>query len=156
MAPEAKDRRGAGPFCTSYGHHLLPAAAVGIYDDGEVAHPDVAYCASCAQAMLATRDYTVTEVLNPFALGTIPCSDCGGSGRLWQDTGRPVHADAAPSPVEADIAELIAAFDDTPPEGLTALFYAHAYWELRFAVDALLADRPRARASGEPDEGDAP
>lgn len=134
--PSAPDRN-AGPLCVSVGHRLLPAAALGIFDDGDQAEPNVPYCAACAQALADSGEYTVTDVLDADALGTEPCPHCHGSGR----TSR---ARAAPPPSQArhdaalEVAELMRSFDEARPEDLTPLFYATAFWELRSAVDALL------------------
>lgn len=131
-------------WCCSLGHEAMPAAALGVYDDGVDATPQTPYCADCAQTLIRAREYTVTRVLNPLALGTSPCPSCGGSGRLATATARPAQVD--PTPAVAEVDDLILAHDDTPPEELTALFYAQAYWELRMAVDGLLAEQTAGRA----------
>jgi len=127
------------PFCTSVGHERLPAAAVGVFDDGDEAYPGVPYCARCAQALIECGEFTVTRVLNASAFGFVACPGCGGTGRLTCAAGEPVPSADAPAARDADeITGLIRAFDDTPPDEMTGVFYAHAYWQLRAAVDALL------------------
>ena len=44
MTPVTEDLQDAELFCTSVGHERLPAAAVGVFDDGDEAYPDVPYC----------------------------------------------------------------------------------------------------------------
>lgn len=90
MTPVTDGLQDAELFCTSVGHERLPAAAVGLFDDGEEAYPDVPYCASCAHALIECGEYTVTRVLNPLALGTMTCPECGGTGRLSRGSGEPV------------------------------------------------------------------
>jgi hypothetical protein len=70
------------PRCCSSGHRQLPAAALGIFDDGEEAEPDVPYCAECARALIGTGEYTVTRVLDADALGSVVCPRCSGAGRI--------------------------------------------------------------------------
>ena len=132
--------RELGPFCTSAGHGRLPAAAVGVFDDGDEAYPDVPYCASCAHALIECGEFTVTRVLNASAFGLVACPECGGTGCLVRASGEPVPSAHAPAALDAEeITGLIRAFDDTPPDEMTGVFYAHAYWELRMAIDARLA-----------------
>lgn len=125
------------PRCTSWGHEALPAVALGIYDDGEEAATDVPYCADCARAMIEAGYYRATRVLDPDALGAAICQECGGAGRL------PVRSDPRRAdhnhPAIEELRQLLADFDSVPPSGLTRLFYAHAFGELRLAVDALIA-----------------
>lgn len=130
------------PFCTSVGHERLPAAAVGVFDDGDEAYPDVPYCANCAHALIDGGEFTVTRVLNALALGSVACPECGGTGRLSRapcelDPG----ADVPTAPDAEGLSGLLRAFDDARPDEMTGLFYVHAYWELRLAIGALL-ERP--------------
>ena len=137
-----------GPFCTSVGHERLPAAAVGAFDDGDEAYPDVPYCASCAHALIECGEFTVTRVLNASAFGLVACPECGGTGRLSRASGAKIPSAHAPAARDADeITGLIRALDGTPPDEMTGVFYAHAYWQLRAAVDALLG-LPALAASG--------
>lgn len=91
-----------GPFCTSAGHERLPAAAVGVFDDGDEAHPGVPYCASCTHALIECGEFTVTRVLNPLALGSIACPECGGTGRLSRGSGQQVPGADTPPTQDAE------------------------------------------------------
>ena len=70
------------PRCATVGHEQLPAAALGVFDDGDQATPEVPYCADCAQLLAAAAEYTITEALDPDALGSTVCPQCHGAGRL--------------------------------------------------------------------------
>lgn len=91
-----------GPFCTSVGHERLPAAAVGVFDDGDEAYPSVSYCASCAHALIECGEFTVTRVLNPLALGSISCPECGGTGRVSRGSGEQVPGADTPPAQDAE------------------------------------------------------
>ena len=69
------------------GHTLLPAVALGIFDDGVEAEPDVPYCAQCARALTASGEYTITRVLDADALGLMICPRCSGTGRVDRKPG---------------------------------------------------------------------
>lgn len=128
------------PRCSSLGHELLQAAALGVFEDDEgIAWPDVPYCPGCARALQKRGEYQVTTVLDPLAWGTVPCGSCGGTGR--------VPAERAPAAGEAlatarrrvaEVAQLVRDFDDVAPREMNDSFYRHGFWELRLAVDDLL------------------
>lgn len=136
--PDVRDP--ARPRCCVTGHEGVPAAAIGIVDVGDEPEADVPYCGACARSMIATGDYTVTQVLDAVELGSAPCPRCAGTGRhiARDDYGAGEEIAAARRAVR-EARDLITDFDDVPPTGLTPLFYAHAYWELRHCVDQLLA-----------------
>ncbi|KRF29466.1 hypothetical protein ASG91_00055 [Phycicoccus sp. Soil802] len=116
----------------------MPAAAIGILDDGDEAEGQVPYCGECARALIASGEYRVAQVVDAIELGSAACRQCGGSGRDVIDSGdMDVQIDAARGAVR-EIRQLVAAFDDVPLDQLTPLFYAHAYEELRLGVDQLL------------------
>lgn len=126
------------PRCCASGHESVPAAAIGILDDGDDAEADVPYCGECARALIATGDYRVTRVIDPNALGSATCRRCGGSGRdIVHDADAAVQIAARRTALK-EVRQLVADFDDVPPSQMTPLFYAHAYWELRLGIDRLL------------------
>ena len=125
--------------CCALGHEALPAAVLGLYDDGDQVEPDVPYCADCASAMMALGEYRVTRVLAPALHGTATgCPACGGTGQ-WPPPSLHVLPASAASDTAREVTALVKAFDNVPLPDLTALFYQHGYEELRLAVDALLA-----------------
>lgn len=95
-AAAARDRQASGPlarradggepggpwFCFSLGHEELPAACLGVFDEGDQADDLVPYCGDCAQALIRTGEYRVTVVLDADRLGTMICPNCAGTGRL--------------------------------------------------------------------------
>lgn len=95
-APAPRDRDADGPkagsadggeprgpwFCCSLGHEQLPAACLGVFDEGDQADDQVPYCGDCAQALISTGEYRVTHVLDADWLGTMICPSCAGTGRL--------------------------------------------------------------------------
>ena len=74
--------RGVRWFCCTPGHEELPAACLGIFDDGEEAYDQIPYCGDCAQALIGSGEYRVTDVLDADRLGTRICPTCAGTGRL--------------------------------------------------------------------------
>lgn len=118
----------------------MPAAAVGILDDGAEAEAAVPYCGECARALIASGEYRVTQVIDAIELGSscTACRQCGGSGREVTGNGHAAGQIAAARRAVRQVRELVAAFDDVPLTGLTSLFYTHAYEELRLGLDQLL------------------
>ena len=72
----------AEAYCQTWGHERMPAAAIGIFDDGEERDSGVAYCGDCTEALIRAGQYRVTRVLDPDAFATRPCPDCGGTGQV--------------------------------------------------------------------------
>lgn len=126
------------PRCCASGHESVPAAAIGILDDGDEAEADVPYCGECARALITTGDYRVTRVIDPIELGNATCRRCGGSGRDIARNGDAAVQIAAGRTAVQQVRQLVADFEDVPPSQMTPLFYAHAYWELRLSIDELL------------------
>jgi len=142
--------------CCSVRHEALPAAVVGVYDDGDEVEPGVAYCADCARSMIALGAYRVTQVRDPMALEDMACQACRGTGRRPPNVPRSLPTPSAEATVR-EVTALVEGFDDVPPRELSARFYQHGYEELRLAVDALLGviaspARP-ARVGGDPLSG---
>ncbi|GAA1243326.1 hypothetical protein [Oryzihumus leptocrescens] len=117
------------------GHEDLPAAALGVFDDGEHAAADVPYCADCAAVLIAAGEYRITAVLDPVALAAGACPVCGGTGQVPRPLGQ---TGGQAQNVIRDVVTLVRQFDDTPISQMSALFYQHGYEELRLAVRHLL------------------
>ena len=127
--------------CASMGHEQFPAAAVGIYDDGEQASADVPYCAECARILIAAGEFRITEVLDRDALGTTVCPQCGGAGRLPR---RSSPDNDYPPPMEAQpgfdsLRAVLANLDRVPRRERGPGHYEAAHASLRRAVTAVLA-----------------
>lgn len=131
------DKTASPPHCISLGHEALPAAALGIFDDGAEVSADVPFCAECAHTLIRAGEYRVTTVLDSIAFGSLPCPVCGGTGRLSRRSGKPTTPDSAEEVIR-EVSELVKALDDAPLAYLTPLFYEHGYSELRLAVVSLL------------------
>lgn len=144
------------PRCSSLGHELLPAAALGVFEDDEgIAWPDVPYCSACARALQKRGEYRVTTVLDPLAWGTAPCESCGGTGRIpGEDT--PAVRDALTTARRrvSEIEQLTRDFDDVALAEMNDFFYQHAFSELRLAVDDLLKLVLPRSSGGEGRQGD--
>ena len=127
--------------CASVGHEQLPAAAVGIYDDGEQATADVPYCAECARILIAAKEFRITEVLDRDALGTTVCAQCGGAGRLPRPSG-PGNEYRPPLEAQPSLGSLravLASLDRVPAGERGQGYYEAAFASLRRAVSAVLA-----------------
>lgn len=146
----------AVPRCSSLGHELLPAAALGVFEDDEgTAWPDVPYCPTCARALQKRGEYRVTTVLDPLAWGTAPCDSCGGTGRI-PGKNTPAARDALTTAQRrvSEIEQLTRDFDDVALTDMDAFFYQHAFSELRLAVDDLLKLLVPRSSAGEGRQGD--
>ncbi|GAB3077728.1 hypothetical protein GCM10027080_24920 [Pedococcus soli] len=82
----------------------MPAVALGVHDDGAQSTPQTPYCAGCAQALILAGEFVVTEVLDPDALGSVVCPDCGGAGRIQLRDGalKPLTWSSSPSADDQD------------------------------------------------------
>ncbi len=96
-AKETSSRR----HCESWDHHLVPAAAVGIFlGDGAPAEADVAYCVDCTLEMVVGGSFRITALLRPQDFSGAACSTCDGTGvypvpepTVWEQATAPARTD---------------------------------------------------------------
>jgi hypothetical protein len=137
-------------FCCSLGHEEIPAAVLGRYDNSAEVAVDIPFCGPCARPLIEARVYTPSQVLDPDALGARPCPRCAGTGWLPWPGPEPAAGtcERAREWVELwrKLEDLADDFDRVPLEAMDASFYAHAYSQIRTAVDLLLAEHHAGRS----------